>query len=88
MFKYEHADTVENYKRNFIKSSSVRKYNFGPVDFAIDDDNFENHMNENDMYANKTNKTMRSASNYEILDGDADESFIQGREDNTIYKKK
>jgi hypothetical protein len=88
MFKNESSESAETMKKAFIKGASSRKYNFGPVEFfAVEEEN-DNPMNENDMYANKTNKSQKSASNYEILDGEGDESFIQGREDSTMNKKK
>ena len=87
MFKGESYEFFESSKRMFIKSSGVRKYNFGPIEFAYDEYD-ENPLNENSMFGNKTNKSLKSSANYEILDGEGDESFIQGREDQNMNKKK
>jgi len=85
-FRNESFEATEMMKKPFVKSSiSVRKYDFGPIEWK-EEEYFEG--GDNEMYASKTNKTNKSVSNYEILEGDADESFVQGREDPLPNKKK
>jgi len=82
MFKNESFESVENMKKHFVKSSiNVRKYEFGPVEFNPEEHN-DNFLENPEEFASKTNKTIKSSANYEILEPDnMDESFIQGRED-------
>ena len=77
MFKFESTESIEAIKKTFVKSSTVKKYNFGPIEFTNDEDNFLENP-ENKIFGSKTNKSIKSA-NYEILDGEGDESFTQGR---------
>jgi len=75
MFKYESEMNNDNIKKTFVKSIK-KKYDFGPIDLKSEKDFFDEEVKDNDK-----------SDQYEILEGEGDESFIMGREDNSVKKK-
>ena len=70
MFQFESAESIESIKKVFVKSSASRKYNFGPIEIVNDDDiSLENHE---EILEGKTHKSIKSANNYEMLEGESE----------------